>query len=807
MTGFIEFIIFFGLILIVAAFRWRASVWSWVIFALLFIYTCFSSLNFYFLIPAWLIYFIIVAITQIKSWRLRLLTKPVYYLLQKTMPAISETENIAIEAGDVWWERDLFCGNPDWKQLIGMPKSALKEEEQAFLDNEVNTLCEMLDDWQINFKDYDLSKPIWDYIKTERFWALNIDPKYGGRGFSAQGHSAVITKIATRSASAAVTVMVPNSLGPGELITHYGTEEQKQYYLPRLARGEEIPCFGLTSLEVGSDAAGMVDSGIICKGMHEGKEIIGIKLNFFKRYITLAPVATVMGLAIKLYDPDHLIGNQEKLGITLCLVPTNHPGVEHGKRHLPMNLAFLNGPLRGKNAFIPLDWVIGGRKMCGQGWRMLMECLSVGRGISLPSLSTALAQTGFLTTGAYALLRKQFKISIGKFEGVESALATIGGLAYISEATRRMTSNGIDQGQKPAIATAITKYHLTEMAREITDCAMDIHGGRGIQLGPRNYLAAAQMAIPVAITVEGANILTRNLIIFGQGALRCHPYLLNEIKAATHLKDIYQFDELLYQHLGYALGNFSKTLLMGLTGGRLNKVFLGSELDNYLKQLTRMSTALAFVADVTLLILGGKVKRKENLSARLGDVLSYLYLASAVIKYYYDQDKPDSDKYFMAWTLQYCLYHCGLAFDNFFNNFPLRLFGIVLKKIVFPWGQSYKLPSDKLEHSIAEMMMQPNALRKRLTQLVYVGDGKSPIGRIEQAFEAILKVDAIQTKLNDAVKKGQIAHDAEFEKQVEEALKNAIINSEEAKNLMEALQLRTDALQVDEFNFDDFRRG
>ena len=621
----------------------QARLWLWLstLLAMALVYTFYSQATTWLsLIAVWLAYSVFAGFCLSQAWRRRLFTLPCQRFMQQKIPPISATEKIAIAAGDIGWEGELFTGRPAWRKLLSIPKPRLTVAEQSFLDKQVATLCNLLNDWQIIQKQ-DLPIKAWAYIKKQGFLGMIIPKEYGGLGFSAMAHSTIIMRIASTSSSAAVSVMVPNSLGPAELILHYGTLEQKRYYLPKLACGEEIPCFALTGVESGSDAGTMYDHGIVCEGEYQGKQTLGIRLNWDKRYITLAPIATVLGLAFILYDPNHLIGEQDEIGITLCLIPTQHPGVDIGNRHLPLHMAFMNGPTRGKDVFIPLDWIIGGIAMAGQGWRMLMECLASGRGISLPALSTATGKFCTRVTGAYALVRQQFHLPIGYFEGVASNLANIGGYTYLLEAARLLTVSHIDQGKKPAIATAMAKYHMTEMARKVVNHAMDIHGGKAIQLGPKNYLAMVYCGTPISITVEGANILTRNLIIFGQGMMRCHPYIQEFLSLATPISNnnLPEFERILFKQVRYTLSNFARALLSGLTGGLFIWVPGKVKAKAYLRQMTRMSVALALVSDVSLLLLGGRLKRKEALSARLGDVWSYLYMASAVIKYYHQQGK------------------------------------------------------------------------------------------------------------------------------------------------------------------------
>lgn len=799
-----------GIIGALAYQRCAPRIWIPAAGLVLLVLTLTGQLNWLALLLAWPLYIAAAVVFSQTELRHHYLSKPVLKFFRKVLPPMSATEREALDAGDVWWDGDLFQGRPDWQKWLAMPKPALSAEEQAFLDNQVETLCAMLDDWKIVQRDFDLPKAVWDYLKKERFFGMAISKEYGGLGFSALGHSTVIVKIATRSCSAAVNSMVPNSLGPGELLQHYGTEEQKNYYLPRLAAGKEIPCFALTAPEAGSDAGSMIDKGIICKGMYDGKEVLGIRLTWDKRYITLAPVATVLGLAFKLYDPEGLFSAKKELGITVCLIPADHPGVEIGTRHCPMNMAFMNGPTRGKEVFVPMDWIIGGPAMAGQGWRMLMECLSIGRSISLPGLSAAAGKYLYRMTGAYARLRRQFKLSVGQFEGVEEVMARMGGYAYILEASRITTANAVDQQVKPSVVSAIAKYHMTEMLRQVTNDALDIHAGRGIQLGPRNYLGHGYLGVPVAITVEGANILTRNLIIFGQGAVRCHPYIRQEMAAAALTDEkqaLHEFDKLLVGHIGYAVSNAVRCFVNGVTAARLIQTPATGVLKRYCQKLTRMSTALAFTSDLAMLMLGGDLKRKERLSARLGDVLSHLYLASAVIKYFHDHQQPLADIPYVEWALQTQLHHIQVALDEFFINFPNKLLGKVLRFIIFPLGRSFKVPRDKLGHVIARSMMVPSELRDRLSQYCYLNtDSNDPAGRIEHAFNLSIAAEPIEQKLHAAIKAGHIARNLTLTEQITAAVSSSILSNTEAELLTACEQARLDAMQVDEFEFNYFKR-
>ncbi len=740
-------------------------------------------------------FILILILLIITPVRQAFLIKPFLAYLSTKLPPISETEKIVLEAGDMWWEKDLFHGHPDWKVLHNISLSKLTCEEENFISNQVEILCSMLDDYSILTVEHDLPVKVWDFLKKQKFFGMVIPKKYGGLGFSALAHSSIVSKIATRSVSAAVNALVPNSLGPAELLLHYGTEKQKDYYLPRLARGEEIPCFALTSIDAGSDAAALKDHGIVCKGIYQNKEILGIRLNFNKRYITLAPIATVIGVAFKLTDPEKFLGKKKQIGITVALIPSSLLGVEIGKRHSPMGLAFMNGPIIGKNVFIPISFVIGGEKMLGQGWRMLMECLSIGRGISLPAVSAAQAQLAYRMTGAYSVLREQFHLSIAHFEGVAAALARIAGLTYLIEATRRFTVTAVDASLKPALASSIAKYHMTEFARTIINDAMDIHGGRGIQMGQRNYLAQGYIAIPISITVEGANILTRNLILFGQGALRCHPYLRDEMQAIEK-KDIPVLDHLLIRHLFYSIKNLLKTFIFAFGLGYFFVKTPLKKFSYYYRQISRLSAALALITDFTLIILGGNLKRKERLSARLGDVLSYLYIASSVIRYVQQYPLSEEDYVYARWGLDYCLYHIQYAFEKFFNNFPKPFFAKLLKFIVFPLGRSYQLPKDKQDQQLVLVMTKTGKFRDRITQDCFLGKKPDdPTGRMEIAFNEFEKIQPILEKL----KKYGLKQNLDIEQKLKSVLTNKILTPVEVEQLLRAKKFQQDAMQVDAF--------
>ncbi len=732
-------------------------------------------------------------------------TRPIFAGFKKVLPEMTSTEREALEAGAIWWEGEMFRGRPDWPQLLNFERTKLTREEQSFLDNECNTLCGMIDDWRIQFELKDLPEEVWSYIRSKGFFSMLISKEWGGKGFSAYAQSCVVTKIATRSITAAVTVMVPNSLGPGELLMHYGTDAQKKKWLPGLAAGKEIPCFGLTGPDAGSDAGAIPDIGIVCYGEWEGQRVLGMKLRFKKRYITLAPVATVVGLAFKLHDPEHLLGDHSKTeyGITCALVPASLSGIKIGSRAWPCNTPFMNGSIAGHDVFVPLDAIIGGREMAGKGWRMLVECLSAGRGISLPALSASAGKAGYFATGAYVRIRRQFKMPIGKFEGVQEAMGRIAGYAYQLEAMRTLTASAVDYCQRelhkgPSVVTAIAKYHMTEMMRQVLIDAMDIHGGRGVMQGPRNYLAQAYQAVPIAITVEGSNILTRNLMIYGQGSIRCHPFVFPEMEAARK-DDLAEFDKLLFGHVGFSVNRGVRALTLGLTGSALAESPMPGPTAKYFKALTRMSAALAFVSDVTMGVVGGELKRKERLSARLGDVLSHLYMASSVLKYYYDEGQSQEDLPHVDWCLQNSLCEINKAFDEFFANFPVRPVAWLLRFMTFPLGRSYQRPSDELTGMIANMMMEPTALKARLTREVFVAEDRhDQSGRMKLAYDMLLKIEPVYNKFQKAIHKDKIPGFGVLE-QLANCVKAGALTQAEADQLREYEELRLEAILTDHF--------
>ncbi len=736
--------------------------------------------------------------------RRKLISDGILIAFRRILPPMSQTEREAIEAGTVWWDGDLFSGRPDWNKLLAVPQPRLTAEEQRFVDHDCEELCGLVTDWETTHVYRDLPPHVWQFIKDRGFLGMIIPKEYGGLGFSAFAHSEVVSKLASRSSTVVVTVMVPNSLGPGELLMHYGTDEQKRYYLPRLAKGLEIPCFALTSPHAGSDAAAMPDTGIVCMGEYEGKRTLGLRLSWDKRYITLGPVATILGLAFRAFDPDHLLGDKDDLGITCALIPTQHPGVNIGRRHMPLSAVFQNGPNWGKDVFIPVDWVIGGQPMIGKGWRMLMESLAAGRSISLPSLNTGMAKMVTRATGGYARVRTQFKLPIGKFEGIEEPLARIGGYLYSMDATRVMTAGAVDLGEKPAVLSAIAKYHVTERGRQVAIDAMDIAGGKGICMGPRNFLGAAYMQIPVSITVEGANILTRSLIIFGQGAIRCHPYVLKEI-AAANSAEVEQasiaFDEALFGHIRFLLSNLARTVVMGLCGSHCAVVpsNVAPETRRYYQQLTRFSAALAFLADVSMGVLGGALKRKEKLSARLGDVLSMLYLCSATLKRYEAEGRQAADAPLMNWAIWDAMFKAQNALEGVISNFPNRFISAALRLLVFPLGRPYVVPSDQLGHDVARLLIEPSATRDRLTSGMYLPKSEADIiGAIEAAVEATLAAEPIEAKIREGVRAGRVA--AKTGEDREAAAQAAgVISADELMLVRRAQHLADEIVRVDDF--------
>ncbi|KFN43509.1 acyl-CoA dehydrogenase [Arenimonas oryziterrae] len=738
--------------------------------------------------------------------RQKLITTPLLKFYTKILPPLSDTEKVALEAGTVGFEGELFSGRPQWDVLLSQPKPVLTAEEQAFIDGPVEEVCKMTNDWETTHVRADLAPEIWEFVKKHKFFGMIIPKEYGGLGFSAYAHSRVIMKLASVSATLSSTVGVPNSLGPGELLLHYGTDEQKNYYLPRLADGREIPCFGLTGPTAGSDATSIPDFGIVCQGEWNGARVVGVRLNFDKRYITLAPVATIIGLAFRLYDPDGLLGPKKDHGITLALVPRGTPGMDIGRRHFPLNCVFQNGPIHGKDVFLPLSQLIGGEDYIGHGWRMLVECLSIGRSITLPSTSSGASKLAAVVTGAYSRIRKQFGLSIGRFEGVEEALARIAGNTYAMTALSQATAAAVDRGEKPAVPSAIAKYHCTEMAREVARDAMDIHGGKGVILGPKNYLGRGWQAAPISITVEGANIMTRSLMIFGQGAIRCHPWVLKEMQAAQNpdpVARLRDFDTNLFGHIGFAISNAVRSWFFGLTASKIGAAPGDAYTRRYYRKLNRYSANLALLADTSMLLLGGKLKFKEKLSGRLGDVLSQLYLASAMLKRYEDDGRPATEQPLLAWAFHDSAHKIELAMSGVLRNFPIRPAAWLLWMLVFPIGRRAQAPSDRLGRRAAALLMSPSDARDRLADGVFLTPCENnPAGRINAALAKVILAEPVERKFLKALKNSDIEA-LTFPEQLAEGVREGWITAEEKAQLEELRELTWDAISVDDFDSAD----
>ncbi len=757
-------------------------------------------------------------VLTIKPLRRALVSARLLALFRRALPDMSSTERDAIEAGTVWWDAELFAGRPDWDALLAHGPPVLTDEERTFVDSDCAALADLANDWETTARWQDLSPEAWQYIKRQGFLGMIIDKRFGGKGFSAYAHSQVVMKLASRCSAATVSVMVPNSLGPAELLLHYGTDEQKNYYLPRLARGEEIPCFALTSPYAGSDAAAIPDIGIVCKGVFDGRETLGFRVTWDKRYITLGPIATVLGLAFRVRDPDHLLGPDEEPGITCALIPTSHPGVTIGRRHWPLNAVFQNGPNSGKDVFIPADWVIGGLAQVGNGWRMLMECLAAGRAISLPSAGVGTAKMAVRGTSAYAAVRKQFKTPIGQFEGIHEALGRMGGNLYVMDAMRRFCAQAVDLGEKPAVLSAIAKYHVTERARRVVNDAMDVVGGKGICLGPSNFLARAYQQLPVSITVEGANILTRSLIIFGQGSIRCHPYLLKEMTAARDEDDeraLIAFDNALFRHAAFVASNALRSAVHGVTCGAFIKKPKGASpvLANYYRAVTRVCIAFAFVADVSMLLLGGALKRRERLSARLGDVLSQLVLMSATLKRFEDDGAYAEDLPFVRWGIKDALLEAERAFEGLFANYPNRFAAAFIRSVAFPFGLRRRPPSDALASTIALLLQTPCGARERLLADSHVpagADSDDPIACGERLLDLCQAVAEIESKLRGEVRAGRARPMpqslAELPAWARAAEERGLIDSRERETLERYARDGATFIKVDDFP-DDFDRS
>jgi acyl-CoA dehydrogenase len=746
---------------------------------------------------------VVVLLLNFRWLRVVLLTRPFLKKYRRLLPSMSSTEREALDAGTVWWDGELFTGGPDWQKLMSAKAPVLTAAEHAFLDGPCEELCGMLDEWDITHRRADLPPEVWAFIKAKGFFAMIIPKSYGGLEFSAYAHSCVLIKIASRSATAASTIAVPNSLGPAELLLHYGTEEQKNHYLPGLARGDEVPCFALTGPRAGSDAASIPDTGVICKGRWQGAEVLGVRLNFSKRYITLAPIATVIGLAFRLFDPDKLVGERADLGITCALIPRDTPGVSIGRRHFPLNIPFQNGPIQGHDVFVPMDALIGGLKMAGQGWRMLVEQLSVGRCISLPSNSAGGAKAAVYASGAYAQLRRQFNAPIARFEGIQQVLARMAARTYIIDAARSVTAGAIDGGEKPSVPSAMLKYHCTELARMIANDAMDVHGGKGICLGPHNYLGRGYQIVPVAITVEGANILTRSLIIFGQGAVRCHPWVLKEMNAARNPnreQGVRDFDRALMGHIGFAISNAARSLIMALTFARFTQVPTSGATRRYFQHINRYSASFSLAADVAMLALGGYLKKKESLSARLGDVLSSMYLASMVLKHHENQGRPEADLPLVEWACRSLIYQAQEQLHLFLRNFPNRPLAAFMRLFIFPRGLTYFAPSDRLDREIVKLITSPTETRERLTANIYKTRGPgNQLGLLQEALELSAAAEVLEKRIRvEGVKTGRVTA-LDLPGQIVQSLNAGILSQAEAEMLSDY-----DAKVLALINVDDF---
>lgn len=746
------------------------------------------------------------------------LSGPLLRWVRGKLPKLSDTEAEALKSGTVDWDGELFSGQPDWSKLLDAAPAHLTKEEQAFLDGPVEELCAMLDDWKITNELYDLPEQVWAFIRNNGFFGLMIPKEDGGKGFSNTAHSEIVMKLSTRSVSAAVTVMVPNSLGPGELLMHYGTDAQKKHYLPRLADGTEIPCFALTSPIAGSDAGAIPDKGIVCEGEWNGETVLGLKVTWNKRYITLAPVATLIGLAIKVYDPDRLLGGDDEVGVTCVLVPADLEGVHSGARHLPMNTVFMNGPTWGTEVFIPMDQVIGGQEMLGRGWTMLLECLSIGRSISLPALGTGAGKVACLATGSYALVREQFGRSISQFEGVQEALEPIAGYTYMMDAARLLTAGMLDRGVKPAVPSAVLKYRNTDLMREVINHAMDVVAGRGVISGPRNFLARAYQAVPIAITVEGANILTRTLMIFGQGAIRCHPYIVEEI-AAAGMDDqdaaLDRFDGVIYRHLAHTTRNALRALVLGLTRGIPEPVPDQGDIRPCYRQLARFSAAFALMTDVTLLTVGGGLKARQRLSGRMADCLVHLYYASAIIKQWHEEGYAADQRPLVEWGLKTCLRDLQIQMRALIINFPVSSLRWPLRLLVFPLGATgLNGPSDELGTKVAASIVQDRPLRDRITRGCYrTEDPDDALGRVLNAYDLANETREMRERLHQAIRsRNEDELDAiallmghERKQLVDWACEQNIIQGAECDKLLEALTALYDVIRVDAFDADGIK--
>ncbi|MCH9764954.1 MAG: acyl-CoA dehydrogenase [Alphaproteobacteria bacterium] len=790
----------------------RAKLWSWAALAAGAVFVWQSGLltgDFAFPDPGFLgmlawVPAVVLGVLSIASVHRNVITEPAFKMIKGILPKVSDTEQEALDAGTVGFDAELFSGNPDWDKLRAIPPIVLTDEERAFLDGPTEELCKMIDDWTLRFNQNEISDDIWDFVKSNGFLGMLISKEHGGLGFSAQAQSLILGKVASRSPDVVTIVMVPNSLGPGELIEKYGTEQQKSHFLPRLAQGKEVPCFSLTGPTSGSDAATMRDIGYVERGTHKGQETLGIRLSWDKRYITLGPKASLVGLAFRLFDPDNTLGKGEDLGITLALIPADHEGVNIGRRHLPGGAAFPNGPNWGEDVFIPMDWVIGGEAMAGQGWRMLMECLAAGRAISLPSSSTAGAKAMLRTTTAYGRIRKQFGLPVARMEGIDEALTRMIETAYVNEAARAVTASMVSRGEKPSVISALMKYQTTERMRQSVNDAMDIHGGRGICDGPANYLQAAYQMVPVGITVEGANILTRTLITFAQGALRSHPYLYSEVQAVQdddEVRGLEQFEEAFNGHIAFAISNVAGAVFHNLTFGSFaNAPNDANASADWYRQIARCSRNFALVADLTVAVLGGALKTKQKLTGRLADALSELYLMSCALKRFEDDGKPADDRDIVMLAIQNGLYRFQEAMAGAIDNFPVAPARWLMKAAVFPLGRHYKPASDQLGSKVVKVVLEPGEVRDRLTRDIFVSrDPDDQTGILEHTLEKVIASEAAEKKLERAIREGKVRryHGIDW---IGDAQQKNVLSESEAQQLREVERLVARVIAVDHFD-------
>lgn len=745
---------------------------------------------------------VIVLVLYVEPIRAKFIEDPLFRYAKKQLPELSDTEEQAIAAGTVSFDAQLFTGEPNWDALLATDGAKLSKKEQAFLRGPVEKLCQMMANHDLADMAPHVPDEILDFLKDEGFIGMIVPKKFDGNPMSEFAIARVEMKVVSCGDANPVNtfIIIPNSLGPSKLIAKYGTKAQQEYYLPRFAKGDEIPCFALTSPLAGSDAGSISDYGIICKGEYKGEEVIGMKLNFSKRYITLAPVSTIIGLAFKLYDPDHLIGKKDNYGITVALIPSDTKGVTTSRYHHPLGNAFINGPIQGVDVFVPLEFIIGGKKMAGQGWRMLVECLSAGRAGSVPNTAVTSLKVCAYVSSYYARIRNQFNVAIGGFEGVQEALANIAGYSFMADALHRFTLAAVDRGEQPSVPSAICKYHCTELSRKAIDHAMDIHGGKGVMTGPKNYLHEMYVTAPINITVEGANILTRSMIIFGQGAIRCHPYLLNEM-IALKKNDKTEFNKNLNQHIAFFVSNVFRSFLLGITDGYLAKAPKGiKKFRRYYQKFTRYSSILALVSDVSLLTLGGALKRKESLSARLADILSMLYMGSAVLKRYHELGEPETMESILSWSCDTILMQAEEALHHALRNYPIRSLGLFMRFLCLPLGRRYHAPSVTLNEQVAQQLMYDDQMRDTLCDGIYQPDNtQHPYHQLKTAATLQAQVLELQKSILKSKKSGKISGYS-YEELLNSALEENLITQKESKALLAAHEAMLTIVNVDDFN-------